>query len=219
MVVRWTWPRSVLGVALAATLVCGASIVGSASRVAAAARGFDGTTVTVGGLGLASNFQPGASNGAEARIKAFNDDNEIKGVKIEFDEFTDDKQEPGNCLERARRRLVPESVFAIVPTCRSTSPATTSRSRRYPCSVGDSRQLCTRTARNRTRSCWAFGWNGCQNNPEAPVAPDGGKAQLRVHARRRRARSSRRSPLVSERPAGQARRPPSCDGLSTRARA
>ena len=175
MVVRWTWPRSVLGVALAATLVCGASIVGSASRVAAAARGFDGTTVTVGGLGLASNFQPGASNGAQARIKAFNDDNEIKGVKIEFVGFTDDAQSPATALSETRRLVVQESVFAIVPTLSQYVPGDYVTQQKVPVfGWGFSPAYCSPKP---TTKGWAFGWSGCQNNPEAPVAPDGGKAQ------------------------------------------
>ena len=42
-------------------------------------------------------------SGSEARIKEFNDNNEIKGVKIEWKEFADDKEDVSLALSEARR--------------------------------------------------------------------------------------------------------------------
>ena len=50
----------------------------------------------------------------EARFKRFNDTNEIKGVKIKYAEFADDKQDPATALNEARRLVTQDQVFAIV---------------------------------------------------------------------------------------------------------
>src|SRR5579862_7392911 len=57
--------------------------------VVKSSRGFDGTTIKVAGLEQVSQFA-GAEIGAEARIKRFNDTNEIPGLKIQFVEVADD---------------------------------------------------------------------------------------------------------------------------------
>jgi hypothetical protein len=46
-------------------------------------RGFDGTTIRVASIGIKSQL-PGVEPGAQARIKVFNDTNEIPGVKLEY---------------------------------------------------------------------------------------------------------------------------------------
>jgi hypothetical protein len=51
------------------------------SAAVGSARGFDGTTLKVAGFGNPQNFA-NAGLGAEARIQAFNDSNELKGVKL-----------------------------------------------------------------------------------------------------------------------------------------
>src|SRR6185312_4815698 len=53
-------------------------------------RGFDGTTIKVGSLGIKASL-PLVGLGAQARIKRFNDTNEIKGVKLEYTDYADDK--------------------------------------------------------------------------------------------------------------------------------
>lgn len=76
-------------------------------------RGFDGTTIKVAGIGIQSQFGQ-EPIGARARIKRFNDDNEIKGVKIDHTEFVDDKQDPATSLSETRRLVTQTGVFAIV---------------------------------------------------------------------------------------------------------
>jgi branched-chain amino acid transport system substrate-binding protein len=175
MIVRRTSLRSMLAVAAAAALVTGTLILQTGGSAGASARGFDGTTVTVGGLGLASNFQPGAANGAQARIKEFNEDKEIKGVKIEFVGFADDGQSPATALSEARRLITQEAVFAIVPTLSQYVPGDYVTQQKVPVfGWGFSPAYCSTKP---TTAGWAFGWSGCQNNPRAPVVPDGGKTQ------------------------------------------
>ena len=106
---------SVVAVALAAG-------IGSAGATRSAVRGFDGSTITVAGLGLKSQLG-GAETGAEARIKRFNDTNEIKGIKIKYTEFADDQRDPATTLSELRRLVTQDGVFAIVGDVSITNPA------------------------------------------------------------------------------------------------
>ncbi len=75
-------------VTLVVLAVAGALTIGTVAAAGAgtrtAVRGFDGTTITVGGFGIKAQL-PTSEDGAAARFKRFNDTNEIKGVKIKFD--------------------------------------------------------------------------------------------------------------------------------------
>src|SRR5262245_9082410 len=93
---RFTRAGIVLPV-LAALLLCGLSAPAGAQE-----RGFDGTTVKIAGYGIKESL-PGAEFGAKARVDEFNTSNEIPGVKIEFSEFVDDKQDPATALSEVRR--------------------------------------------------------------------------------------------------------------------
>ena len=83
----------VTALATASLLALGATGGGAAPSV----RGFDGTTIKVAGLGIAAQFA-GVPVGSKARIKRFNDTNEIKGIKINLAEFADDKADPATAL-------------------------------------------------------------------------------------------------------------------------
>ena len=67
--------RALVGAAAVAALV-GATLVGATSGAGAArqVRGFDGTTIKLGGIGIGAQFKD-AGVAAEARIKRFNDTN------------------------------------------------------------------------------------------------------------------------------------------------
>src|SRR4029453_16195520 len=82
--------------------------------------GFDGSTIKVAGIGL--NQLPTVPIGAKARIKEFNDSNELKGVKVEFAEYADDKGDPATALSEVRRLVSQEGVFAIVPEVGLVAP-------------------------------------------------------------------------------------------------
>ncbi len=58
--------------------------IGGGAGAQSSVRGFDGTTIKVASYGYASQFA-NVPLGVQARIKRFNDDNEIKGVKIAVD--------------------------------------------------------------------------------------------------------------------------------------
>jgi ABC-type branched-subunit amino acid transport system substrate-binding protein len=96
------------------------SAVGSAGA-ARSVRGFDGSTITVAGFGIKAQL-PAAETGAQARFKAFNDNNEIKGIKIKMEEFADDAQDNATALSVARRLVTQTGVFAIVPQMSHNTP-------------------------------------------------------------------------------------------------
>jgi ABC-type branched-subunit amino acid transport system substrate-binding protein len=130
----------------------------ASSSAAPAVRGFDGTTVKVAGFGIKSQL-PTSETGARARIKRFNDDNEIKGVKIDYVEFADDKQDPATALTEGRRLVAQQQVFAIVGDVSQFNPADYFKQQQVPyfgwafdnsyCSHDPSTQL------------WGFGYSGC----------------------------------------------------------
>ena len=135
------------------------SIVTVASSSAApAVRGFDGTTVKVAGFGIKSQL-PTSETGARARIQRFNDDNELPGVKIDYLEFADDKQDPATALTEGRRLVTQQQVFAIVGDVSQFNPAEYFAQQQVPyfgwafdnsyCSHDPSTQL------------WGFGYSGC----------------------------------------------------------
>ena len=109
-------------VAIVLALAC-TGIVGMAGSAGGgeSVRGFDGETITVAGLGIKSQL-PTAETGAEARIKRFNDTNEIPGLKIDYKELADDKQDPATALSEARRLVTQVGVFAIVGDVSANNP-------------------------------------------------------------------------------------------------
>jgi ABC-type branched-subunit amino acid transport system substrate-binding protein len=166
--------RSGLGAALAVALVTSVMVASGGGGAGAASRGFDGTTITLGGLGLASNFEPGATNGVQARIQEFNDNNEIKGIKLKFVGMADDKQDPATALSEARRLVTQEQVFAIVPALSQFLPDDYLTQQKVPVfGWGFSPMYCSSKT---STSLWAFGWNGCLTNPAPSVIGDGAKA-------------------------------------------
>src|SRR6516165_6772442 len=90
--------KAVIGAALVAGLVASTLVAtGGGAGATRTVRGFDGTTVKIAGIGIGAQFAD-AGTAAEARIKRFNDTDEIKGVKITWDGFVDDKQDPATAL-------------------------------------------------------------------------------------------------------------------------
>jgi branched-chain amino acid transport system substrate-binding protein len=105
--------RAVIGAVVAAALVA-TTLAATVSGAGAAkqVRGFDGTTIKLAGIGIAAQFAE-AGIAAEARVNKFNDTNEIKGIKLEWVEFADDKQDPATALSETRRLVTQEQVFAL----------------------------------------------------------------------------------------------------------
>jgi ABC-type branched-subunit amino acid transport system substrate-binding protein len=160
-----------VGAALAVVLATSVMVAAGGGGAGAAARGFDGTTITLGGMALASNFEPGATNGVEARIKEFNDNNEIKGIKLKFVGMADDKQDPATALSEARRLVTQDQVFAIVGANSQFLPADYLTQQKVPVfGWGFAPMYCSPKT---STSLWAFGWNGCLTNTDPSVVGDG----------------------------------------------
>src|SRR2546423_4606686 len=111
--------RLLVGVALVAVVGCSSSSTSSsptsttAGKPSGPVRGFDGTTIRVASLGIKGQL-PSVEFGARGRIKRFDDTSELKGVKIEYVEFADDKLDQSTALNEARRLVTEEKDFAIV---------------------------------------------------------------------------------------------------------
>jgi ABC-type branched-subunit amino acid transport system substrate-binding protein len=156
---------SLLSIAVVVGLAVGLLGAGPASGRAQAVRGFDGTTITLASMGIGSFYTPGVPNGVQARIKAFNDGNEIKGIKLKYAEFADDKQDPATSLSEARRLVTQVGVFALVGDVSQTNPGDYFAQQQVPyfgwafdntyCSPKPSTKL------------WGFGFDGCL----VPAAP------------------------------------------------
>jgi len=130
---------------------------------------FDGTTIKVASLGYAA--QVGTSQiGAKARIQRFNDDKEIKGVKLEYVGFSDDKNDPATALSEARKLVTQDQVFALVGDTSSYNPWQYFTQQKVPFfGWGFETAYC---APKPTTSLWGFGYNGCQVNPKPNVVVD-----------------------------------------------
>lgn len=149
-------------------LLVGAFAVSTGSPATAQAQGFDGTTIKVAGIGL--NQLPSVPVGAKARIKEFNDSNEIKGVKIDFVEYADDKGDPATALSEVRRLVSQDGVFAVVPEVSLVTPGEYITQQKVPVfGSGFSSAYCSDTP---SKSLWLFGYDGCQVTSKPTVTPD-----------------------------------------------
>jgi branched-chain amino acid transport system substrate-binding protein len=135
----------------------------------AESRGFDGTTITVAGVGSASNFA-GADIGAQARFQRANDTDELDGIQIEYLEFADDKQDPAVATSEVRRLVTQEQIFAIVPDLSAVNPGPYLAEQHVPyVGFAFDNTYCTTEPDD---SIWGFGFNGCLVPAEPPVMPD-----------------------------------------------
>jgi ABC-type branched-subunit amino acid transport system substrate-binding protein len=151
-------PRRFGVVVLALALLCAALVAFRTAPAGAQVRGFDGETITVAGLGIKQQL-PLAELGAQARIKRFNDTNEIKGVKIEYAEFADDKQEAATTLSEARRLVTQVGVFAIVGDESGTNPEEYFAQQKVPYFGGGFDH--TYCSSKPSTDVWGFAFAGC----------------------------------------------------------
>jgi branched-chain amino acid transport system substrate-binding protein len=132
---------------------------------AAPVRGFDGTTIKVAALGVKSQL-PGTEWGAKARLHRFNDTAELTGVKIDYLEYVDDKQDTATALSETRRLVDDAKVFALVGM---TSPVVAGdylAQQKVPYfGAAFSSVFCSREP---STEVWGFSYTGCQI-PEEPV--------------------------------------------------
>jgi len=158
-----------VGVVVAMTMA--AAAVAPAASGVRSVRGFDGKTVTVAGLGLASNFEA-AAVGAIARFNRANDTNELKGIKIKYTEFADDKGDPATATSEARRLVTQEGVFAIVPDFSPVNPGPFFNQQHVPY-VGYAFDD-TYCSQKPTTKLYGFGYSGCSVPADPPYVPDAG---------------------------------------------
>ena len=160
-----------LSVALVVGLLVTGLVAGSASGQSSV-RGFDGKTITLASMGIASQFAPGIPNGVNARIQAFNDNNEIKGVKLNWTEFVDDKQDVNVSLSEARRLVTQTGVFALVGDVSQTNPGDYFKQQQVPYfGWAFDNTYCSNKP---STSLWGFGYNGCLVPDNPSVMGDNG---------------------------------------------
>ena len=139
--------------------VLAAMVAPGVARGAPSVRGFSDGTITVAGIGIAAQFDPGASIGAQARFKRANDNNEVKGIKIDYKEFADDQQDPAKSLTESRRLVTQVGVFAIVPDLSDTNAGAYFNQQHVPYfgwAFDD-----TYCSPKPTTALYGFGFNGC----------------------------------------------------------
>jgi hypothetical protein len=157
----------------AATVVLAASVMVTVAAPAhAATRGFDGSTITVAGMGIKGQL-PSAEVGARARIKRFNDTNEIKGVKIQYAEMADDKQDSATALSEARRLVTQVGAFAIVGDISANNPGDYFAQQHVPFFGGAFDN--TYCSVKPSTSVWGFGIYGCLGTDGSSFVGDAGK--------------------------------------------
>ncbi len=100
--------KRVTGVAVVAALaVASALLVAPGASGAPSVRGYDGThDVGRHGLRQPTSTRTGASE-RTARFKRFNDNDEIKGMKIDYKEYVDDNQDPAKSQTEAAQPRAP----------------------------------------------------------------------------------------------------------------
>jgi ABC-type branched-subunit amino acid transport system substrate-binding protein len=135
-------------------------------------RGFDGTTIKVASLGIKSQL-PGVEFGAQARIKRFNDTNEIPGVKIEYVEYVEDKLDPAVALSEARRLVTSEGVFALVGDVSANNPGDYFEQQGVPY-FGYAFDF-TYCSDEPDDTLWGFGFSGCLVPQHPKEMPDTGR--------------------------------------------
>jgi ABC-type branched-subunit amino acid transport system substrate-binding protein len=149
----------VVGVALVVTAATVASLAGVGSVGAArSVRGFDGKTITIAGMGILSTL-PLTQVGAQARVKRFNDTNELKGIKLNLADFADDKSDPATSLSEARRLVTQVGAFAVVPEISRVSPVDYFTQAHVPYFGGGFNS--TYCSHNPSKALWGWSVTGC----------------------------------------------------------
>ena len=146
-------------------------------------RGFDGSSITVAGLGITAQF-PGAESGIKARVKRFNDNNEIPGVKINYAEYANSGQDPATALSEGRRLVSSVKAFAIVGDTSQNNPGTYFKQQQVPYFGWAFDDTYCSNSSSASTELWGFGWNGCLLPSNPKVMPDAG-AQLYTYVKQK----------------------------------
>ncbi|HXY94085.1 MAG TPA: ABC transporter substrate-binding protein [Acidimicrobiia bacterium] len=162
-----------------------ATLAAPIAHGAPSVRGFSNGTITVAGMGFAANFDPDATTGATARFKRFNDDNEIKGIKIDYKEFADDNQDPAKSQTEATRLVRQVGVFAIVPDLSDTNPGAFLNSQHVPYfGWAFDNTYCSATP-SQGKPLYGFGFNGCLVPSNPKRMPGTGADQLYAYVKQK----------------------------------
>ena len=158
-----------VALAIVVTMTVAAVAIAPSASGVPSVRGFDGKTITVAGLGWASQFEA-AAIGAQARFNRANDTDELKGIKIKYTEFADDKGDPATATSEARRLVTQEGVFAIVPDFSPVNPGAYLNQQHMPY-IGYAFDN-TYCSLKPTTKLYGFGFGGCSVPTDPPYVPD-----------------------------------------------
>ncbi|MEX0665154.1 MAG: ABC transporter substrate-binding protein [Acidimicrobiia bacterium] len=153
------------------TALAAAAASPGAGIAAPSVQGFDGSTIKIGGIGIFSSFADG-DVGARARFQRFNDDKEIKGIKIEYTEWLDEKLDPTLALSAARQLVEQDGVFAIIPSFSAVMPGDYLTQKKVPWfGWAFDATYCTTSP---SETSYGFGYNGCLVPDDPKRMPDNG---------------------------------------------
>jgi ABC-type branched-subunit amino acid transport system substrate-binding protein len=151
------------------------------SKPSGSVRGFDGSTITVAGLGITAQV-PGADAGIKARVQRFNDTNEIPGIKLKYAEYANSGQDPATALSEARRLVSSDNAFAIVGDTSQNNPGAYLKQQKVPYFGWAFDNTYCSNSSSASTDVWGFGWNGCLIPDNPKVMPDAG-AQLYAYVK------------------------------------
>ncbi len=160
-----------VGAAVMLTVLLSATAVGVTSgQVGAATRGFDGKTITIGGIWPTAQFA-GAQIGAEGYVNQINKTNYLHGIKLKFAGYVNDGQDPAVALSGVRQLVNQDQVFAIVPDLSPVNPGAYLKSQKilYVGGGFDGTYCSTKV----TTSLWGYSSSGCLVPSTPPVVTDG----------------------------------------------
>jgi ABC-type branched-subunit amino acid transport system substrate-binding protein len=161
--------RGVIAVLVSGALCATALITAGPAGAAGSVRGFDGSTITLGSMGIKSLLS-GAEPGVEARVKRFNDTNEVKGITLDFTGQVEDNRDPATSLSEARRLVTQVGVFALVGNTSTSDPGDYYTQQQVPYFGGGfSPSFCSTKP---DPSLWGFSTYGCTSPPDPPYTTD-----------------------------------------------
>ena len=136
---------------------------------AATTRGFDGKTITLGGIWSTANFS-GSQVGAQAYINQINKTNYLHGIKLKFAGYVNDGNDPATALSGVRQLVNQYNVFAVVPDLSAVNPGTYLASQKILyVGGGYDFSYCSNTI---TTSLWGYSAGGCEVPANPPVVPN-----------------------------------------------